>query len=116
MLSLVMNILLIGCAEALTSCTMSSIHTTGMKKGSSCGAGEKGYFVQPTVFSNVTDDMTIARDEIFGPVQSILKWSSLDEASSFCLCQLLVTAGCISTTIGRLMSNICTSEIQVISK
>lgn len=41
--------------------------------------GEKGYFVQPTVFSNVTDDMTIARDEIFGPVQSILKWSSLDE-------------------------------------
>ncbi|CAK0737958.1 Aldehyde dehydrogenase 2 member B4, mitochondrial [Coccomyxa viridis] len=41
--------------------------------------GEKGYFVQPTVFSNVTDDMTIARDEIFGPVQSILKWSSIDE-------------------------------------
>ena len=46
-----------------------------------CGAGEKGYFVQPTVFSNVTDDMTIARDEIFGPVQSILKWSSIDEVS-----------------------------------
>ena len=45
------------------------------------GAGEKGYFVQPTVFSNVTDDMTIARDEIFGPVQSILKWSSIDEVS-----------------------------------
>ena len=37
--------------------------------------------MQPTVFSNVTDDMTIARDEIFGPVQSILKWSSIDEAS-----------------------------------
>ena len=44
-------------------------------------AGEKGYFVQPTVFSNVTDDMTIAKDEIFGPVQSILKWSSVEEAS-----------------------------------
>ena len=37
--------------------------------------------MQPTVFSNVTDDMTIARDEIFGPVQSILKWSSIDEVS-----------------------------------
>ena len=47
----------------------------------SARAGEKGYFIQPTVFSNVTDDMTIAKDEIFGPVQSILKWSSLDEAS-----------------------------------
>ena len=39
--------------------------------------------MQPTVFSNVTDDMTIARDEIFGPVQSILKWSSIDEVSHF---------------------------------
>ena len=38
--------------------------------------------MQPTVFSNVTDDMTIARDEIFGPVQSILKWSSIDEVSN----------------------------------
>jgi aldehyde dehydrogenase (NAD+) len=43
--------------------------------------GEKGYFIQPTVFSNVTDDMTIAKDEIFGPVQSLLKWSTLDEVS-----------------------------------
>lgn len=37
--------------------------------------------MQPTVFSGVTDDMTIAKDEIFGPVQSILKWSTLEEAS-----------------------------------
>ena len=50
-------------------------------KSLACTTGEKGYFVQPTVFSNVTDDMTIARDEIFGPVQSILKWSTIDEAS-----------------------------------
>uniref|UniRef100_V5GV38 Retinal dehydrogenase 2 n=1 Tax=Anoplophora glabripennis TaxID=217634 RepID=V5GV38_ANOGL len=41
--------------------------------------GEEGFFVQPTVFSNVTDDMTIAREEIFGPVQSILKFETLDE-------------------------------------
>ncbi|RZC35455.1 retinal dehydrogenase 1, partial [Asbolus verrucosus] len=41
--------------------------------------GTEGYFVQPTVFSNVTDDMTIAKEEIFGPVQSILKFDTLDE-------------------------------------
>lgn len=35
-------------------------------------AGDTGYFLQPTVFANVTDDMTIARDEIFGPVLSVL--------------------------------------------
>lgn len=41
--------------------------------------GSKGYFVQPTVFSNVKDDMPIAKDEIFGPVQSILKYKDLGE-------------------------------------
>jgi betaine-aldehyde dehydrogenase len=33
-----------------------------------------GYFVEPTVFVDVTPDMTIARDEIFGPVASVLRW------------------------------------------
>jgi len=33
---------------------------------------DKGYFIQPTVFANVTNDMTIAREEVFGPVLSIL--------------------------------------------
>ena len=37
-----------------------------------------GFFVEPTVFVNVTDDMRVAREEIFGPVVSILRWS--DEA------------------------------------
>jgi betaine-aldehyde dehydrogenase len=37
-----------------------------------------GFFVEPTVFADVTDDMRIAREEIFGPVVSILKWR--DEA------------------------------------
>lgn len=41
--------------------------------------GDKGYFVAPTVFANVEDHMTIAREEIFGPVQQILKFSSLNE-------------------------------------
>jgi betaine-aldehyde dehydrogenase len=38
----------------------------------------KGFFVEPTVFADVTDDMRIAREEIFGPVVSILRWR--DEA------------------------------------
>ena len=41
---------------------------------------ERGYFVAPTVFSNVTREMTIAREEIFGPVLSIMPYDSEDEA------------------------------------
>ncbi len=41
---------------------------------------DKGYFVRPTVFADVTNDMTIAREEIFGPVLSILGYGSVDEA------------------------------------
>eukprot|EP00891_Asterochloris_glomerata_P008274 jgi/Astpho2/8274/Aster-01357 len=41
--------------------------------------GDKGYYLEPTVFSNVTDDNIIAQDEIFGPVQSILKWKTIEE-------------------------------------
>ncbi|KAL7644454.1 UNVERIFIED_CONTAM: hypothetical protein RMT77_005286 [Armadillidium vulgare] len=56
----------------------------GVKEGAKleCGGkrlNNKGFFVAPTVFSNVTDEMTIAKEEIFGPVQSILKFSTLDE-------------------------------------
>ncbi len=41
---------------------------------------DKGYFVQPTVFANVTNDMAIAREEIFGPVLTILGYDSVDDA------------------------------------
>jgi len=41
---------------------------------------EKGYFVKPTVFGNVNNEMTIAREEIFGPVLSILPYESIDQA------------------------------------
>lgn len=41
--------------------------------------GDQGYFVEPTLFTNVEDDMRIARDEIFGPVLSVLKFSDVDE-------------------------------------
>ena len=39
-----------------------------------------GWYVKPTVFANVTNDMTIAREEIFGPVVAILGYDSLDRA------------------------------------
>lgn len=41
---------------------------------------DKGYYVKPTVFANVKNDMTIAQEEIFGPVMSILTYETLDEA------------------------------------
>jgi acyl-CoA reductase-like NAD-dependent aldehyde dehydrogenase len=41
----------------------------------------KGFFVEPTVFSKVNSDMTIAREEIFGPVLSVLAFHDLDEAA-----------------------------------
>ncbi|UYV78750.1 hypothetical protein LAZ67_16002648 [Cordylochernes scorpioides] len=47
-----------------------------------CGGkriGASGYLIEPTVFADVQDDMRIAREEIFGPVQQILKFKTLDE-------------------------------------
>jgi acyl-CoA reductase-like NAD-dependent aldehyde dehydrogenase len=41
---------------------------------------EKGFWFQPTVFADVRHDMRIAREEIFGPVLSILRWSDIDDA------------------------------------
>ena len=60
----------------------------GINEGATLVAGgiekpegyEKGYYVKPTVFANVTNDMTIAKEEIFGPVLSIIKYSSEEEA------------------------------------
>ncbi|MEP1743482.1 MAG: aldehyde dehydrogenase family protein [Kangiellaceae bacterium] len=40
----------------------------------------KGYFVKPTVFSNVSNQMTIAKEEIFGPVLSIIPYQSIEQA------------------------------------
>jgi aldehyde dehydrogenase (NAD+) len=47
-----------------------------------CGGnrvGDRGYFIEPTVFADVQDNMTIAQEEIFGPVQSIIKFRSIEE-------------------------------------
>jgi len=49
---------------------------TGGKRPASC---DRGYFLEPTIFDNVSSSMRIAREEIFGPVVSILKWRDADD-------------------------------------
>lgn len=56
----------------------------GTKQGAKVVAGgkrwgDKGFFVEPTIFDNVRDDMAIAKDEIFGPVVSVLPFKNMDE-------------------------------------
>jgi aldehyde dehydrogenase (NAD+) len=60
----------------------------GIDEGAKLAAGgtgrpdglDKGYFVKPTVFANVSNDMSIAREEIFGPVLSIIPYEDEDDA------------------------------------
>jgi aldehyde dehydrogenase (NAD+) len=57
---------------------------SGKREGATlaCGGervGDHGYFIQPTVFSDVQDEMKIALEEIFGPVMSIIKFKDVDE-------------------------------------
>ena len=60
----------------------------GIKEGATLAAGgtdlpnnlNKGYFIKPTIFTNVTNDMEIAKKEIFGPVLSIIPFETEDEA------------------------------------
>ena len=57
---------------------------SGKKEGATleCGGsrvGDKGFFIEPTVFSNVKDDMRISQEEIFGPVMQISKFKTIDE-------------------------------------
>ena len=56
----------------------------GKSEGAKCLTGgnrfgNKGYFIEPTIFTGVTDEMAIAKDEIFGPVMSILPFQGMDE-------------------------------------
>jgi aldehyde dehydrogenase (NAD+) len=41
--------------------------------------GDKGYFIEPTIFSNVTEDMKIVQEEIFGPVCTVSKFKTKEE-------------------------------------
>jgi aldehyde dehydrogenase (NAD+) len=58
----------------------------GQAQGANCVTGgqrfgNRGYFIEPTVFTNVHDQMDIAREEIFGPVLSILKFKDVAEVT-----------------------------------
>ena len=63
---------------------------SGIEEGATLVAGgpdrpiglKKGYFVKPTIFTNVNNDMRIAKEEIFGPVLSIIPFENEDEAVS----------------------------------
>ncbi|ETE71602.1 Aldehyde dehydrogenase, mitochondrial [Ophiophagus hannah] len=57
---------------------------SGKKEGAKllCGgspAADKGYFIQPTIFGDVQDNMKIAKEEIFGPVMQIFKFKTIEE-------------------------------------
>lgn len=57
----------------------------GKKEGATllCGGerfGDKGYFIEPTIFTNVKDDMTISKEEVFGPFVVISTFKTEDEA------------------------------------
>ncbi|MFT4095918.1 MAG: aldehyde dehydrogenase family protein [Rhodoblastus sp.] len=62
----------------------------GIEEGATLVAGgpgkpeglEKGYYVKPTIFADVTPEMTIAKEEIFGPVLSIMPYDTVDQAVS----------------------------------
>jgi aldehyde dehydrogenase (NAD+) len=56
----------------------------GKKEGAKCLTGgkrhgQKGYFVEPTIFTDVKDEMKIAKEEIFGPVMNVLRFKDFDE-------------------------------------
>ena len=57
---------------------------SGKQQGARCVAGgerfgSKGYFIKPTIFADVKDEMKIATEEIFGPVMQVLRFKSIDE-------------------------------------
>jgi len=58
-------------------------------------------FLGPNIFEDVTPDMTIAREEIFGPVMSVLRFGDLDEAIDFVNSSNYGNGACIFTTNGR---------------
>ena len=66
--------------------TVDAYIAKGIEEGATLLAGgrpaapEKGYYAAPTIFTDVTNDMTIAREEIFGPVLCVIAYDTVDEA------------------------------------
>jgi aldehyde dehydrogenase (NAD+) len=69
--------------------TILSYIETGLQEGATLACGgkevkvpgcEEGNFIEPTIFTNVTNDMKIAQEEIFGPVLAVIRYSEVEEA------------------------------------
>ncbi len=78
---------------------------------------ERGYFVSPTLLSGVTNDMAVARNEIFGPVQSVIAFDSLDEAVEIANdTEYGLSAGVFTADVGtahRIASVLQAGQVQV---
>ncbi len=61
---------------------------------------EKGFFVGPTIFDNVTEDMTVGRDEIFGPVLAIKRVEDFEEGITIMNASRFANGSCIFTESG----------------
>lgn len=83
--------------------------------GGGRGALNTGFFVEPTVFADVTDDMTLAREEVFGPVMAVLDFDAEDEviaranATDFGLAAGVFTADLTRAhrVVGQLQAGTC---------
>nr|WP_309100162.1 aldehyde dehydrogenase family protein [Fredinandcohnia onubensis] len=97
----------------------------GIEEGAKLVAGgtgkpeglEKGYYVKPTVFTNVKNNMTIAKEEIFGPVMSILTYEDVDEAIEIANDTVYGLAGYVvgedSVTVEKVASSIRAGRILI---
>lgn len=66
--------------------------------------GDKGYYIKPTVFADVEDGMTIAKEEIFGPVMQLMKFKTVEEAITRANnTEFGLAAGVCSTNIAKAM-------------
>lgn len=60
--------------------------------------GKEGYFIQPTIFSNVSEDMKIMKEEIFGPVCSIARFKTEEDAIRVGMHETYGLAAAVHTT------------------
>lgn len=82
---------------------------SGKDEGAQCvlggkRRGTKGFFLEPTIFTDVKDDMKIAKDEIFGPVMQLMKFDTIEEAIERANTTTYgLAAGVCSTNLGKAM-------------
>ena len=61
---------------------------------------EKGYYAKPTIFADVENDMTISKEEIFGPVLSMITYKNIDDAVAIANDMALGEDGTVTLSIG----------------